>query len=1046
MKKIVSLLMTMFLIGQVIVPIQASDKSSSIAGYGEGEELLGGCEVEQVALSDELQGWMMATDTSLVLSGHEDFNIYTGYPVKDFVVLDDIDKDGIKDMAVYLDVKDGYDNFAIISSKESKVLYKTKLVHQGADEQGNISDANSKIRQLLYSKGMVYILYDYHILAIDTNTYKTMFDFVETNNIWKMILVEDKIVYTNQLGAVGAIDKQSGREVYTTDIAPTMHPNIPYNDNKFEVTMSTWDLIYVNGYIYVTSEDGQFLQIEKDNGEVINAIELDVASKKEIETSLANYSSFNASTGRHEILATGSFSYSFMGYKIRMIKDNTVVIEAYLGDESYQEIAGINDNNGRKLSAMLVIIDLKEMKVKTKISLEQYSLKASNVVLGIYEGKEALLVPSSVTKGSLKILAYSLEDGMLIGQKTLRDSSIPSDNTKVFMMNDGAQYILRMPGSSIIGVASDLKNTVALHHALSVNVVSNVSDGTIVSYQKDGKVFELKKIGLQNNEDIQASVTLPTTYPTARGFEALHFDEQTNHMLSLVNEVNANNEIIGSHIVIMDMSNGMILQDKKILLDKGYDENNKYYEQFLIGETIHYFGDINKDGKQEILVDQNIIDGASLTVKSSYNPSVEDSGNMLVVGDLNNDGIDDIVCVGEAQMRVYHSNISGFDINYKKTDTVKKYDKELQNQVYAKVVGDLDNDGIEEIVVNAKNNNGYQNYQVVNAKDLSVRFHLLEEGVYDYGESFSLLHIDVNHDGIQDILYVSPFSKNYVISGKDGSTLLEYAPYSYDDYEESPASPSMLDAIVEFNIVEHQGDVIMLDDFDDDGKKDIGYINKYYQYNKETMYLVIVSSQSLKELEKIEIRSGDGLNYTAMIPVENQAKIIYYDGQENGYSQIFDYKAKELLAGHRMEVAYARGLQDGQIQVQTVSQQIFSIRDDQDFKLDLKNNAKIQGNLNCTYESQKFGVMEVYDQGKLVLKTTDKTLAMKLLPGKHTLTFSYDDGHGKITHQTRQIEVRKSSMLRYAILLISLVLVVLGGLYPFYPKFKLVKKVGVKHG
>ena len=150
------------------------------------------------------------------------------------------------------------------------------------------------------------------------------------------------------------------------------------------------------------------------------------------------------------------------------------------------------------------------------------------------------------------------------------------------------------------------------------------------------------------------------------GFEAINYDEKHNHLLSLVSELNANGEVIASHIVIMNLNDGNTLADKKVLLEKGYDENNKYYEHYLIGETIRYFTDMNNDGKSEIIVDENILDGASLTFRSVYNKSFEGATTIIDVGDVNNDGISDLVNIGESEMRLYYSLKNGYDITYQK--------------------------------------------------------------------------------------------------------------------------------------------------------------------------------------------------------------------------------------------------------------------------------------------------------------------------------------------------------------------------------------------
>ena len=91
-------------------------------------------------------------------------------------------------------------------------------------------------------------------------------------------------------------------------------------------------------------------------------------------------------------------------------------------------------------------------------------------------------------------------------------------------------------------------------------------------------------------------------------------------MLSLVNEINNKDEVIASHIVIIDIDSGKITQDRKVLL-----ESNKY----LVGSEIKYFSDLNNDEKKEILVDNCIIDGNSFDLKSYFDPMIEENGMII---------------------------------------------------------------------------------------------------------------------------------------------------------------------------------------------------------------------------------------------------------------------------------------------------------------------------------------------------------------------------------------------------------------------------------
>ena len=90
-------------------------------------------------------------------------------------------------------------------------------------------------------------------------------------------------------------------------------------------------------------------------------------------------------------------------------------------------------------------------------------------------------------------------------------------------------------------------------------------------------------------DDVLAKVDVSNKYMN-NGFEAITYDDNSGQLLSLVNEINNKNEVIASHIVIIDINSGKILQDRKVSL-----ESNKY----LVGSEIKYFSDLNGDEKKK---------------------------------------------------------------------------------------------------------------------------------------------------------------------------------------------------------------------------------------------------------------------------------------------------------------------------------------------------------------------------------------------------------------------------------------------------------------
>lgn len=1033
MKKILSIVVILLMI--VPIPVQGVKKATSIEAYSHGKEVKGDVLAKDVVLSDDLKGTMVASNEGLEFINNQNFIISIDHPVKRFEVIDDIDNDSVKDVAVYLKTSRGYSNFQIVSSKNSKVLYEIALTHKTVDENNSVVIENSIVRQIISKDKLVYLIYDHHLLAIDANKKEIIFDYEDEDNIWKMIIVDNQIIFTTQQGEVVSIDKKSGDENYRTTVTKPLDVEIKYqNGEKQKVNMNIWDILVLNNKLYVTSEIDKIHQIDIKTGEVIKELDLGIVAQDKILKRLTEQSRYNPAEGNTVVYATGVFSKAFNGYKMKMLKDDLMLVEAYLGDQDYYPITDFESDN-KGIEPALVLVDTKNLEVKGKIKVEQYNLDCSNAVLSTYQEKDVLIIPSSINKGVLRVSVYSL-DGKLIVQNDLKNLSIGSENVKINISKYENNYLLQIDDSNSYILHNDLKTISSLGSSKIVSKIVDLDQGMLVSSNQDGKINEILKLGLNGKDDVLMKVNVPNEYLN-NGFETINYNDESNEILTLVNEINSINEIVASHILIINANDGNIICDKKILIDKGIDGKNKY----LIGNEINYFSDLNNDGKKELLIDDSIIDGNSFTFKSQYEQLVEDNGTVIDVGDLNNDGINDLVSVGETEMRVYYSNKNSYEISYQKSNLVKKYDKNLLNNQQVKVIGDLDHQGINLFVINARNNNGCQYYQVINPKDLSVRFNLMEDGVFDWGESFSLTEIDYNHDGVDDLFFNAPENKQKILSGKDGTLIADIKREDQEYGQES--SPAVLENIIPINIENNGQTVYQLEDINGDSVRELGYIYFDYSQNDNNVKLRILDGKSLKELKICDL---DNLKFSdfIIVPVQGQNKIII-KGNEN--NQIYDYENNELVAGCNVDAVKARKLNNNQILIENSSKQLYAFNDQCDFKLvDFKQEKFNSGNITIKYQSEKSGMMSVYDQGSLIATSTEEKIDLKLLEGKHRLVFSYDDGQGKVTHITKQIEVNKSSVIKYLVILLTLIIVLAGIFIVVYPKYHLEKKAGVRHG
>lgn len=1016
MKKVMMIVLILAMV--IPVSLQAMDNDSSIESYSTGTNIKGDCVAKYVELSDDLKGNLVVKDKGLGFIDNEDFLINVNYPIKYFEVIDDLDNDEIKDVVLYVETNCGYSNFLIVSSKDSKVLYELALTHQNYNEQKGLFIENSIIRQIVCDKEYVYLIYDHHLLKINAKKKSVVYDYEENDNIWKLILIDNQVIFTTQLGQLVSLD-DDGNVNYRKSISKPIKVNSMGKNHLVDINL--WDLLVFSDKLYVSCENDKLFEVDYHNGEVINELKLDIVNQDDLVKRLKEQYSYDYANSKETIATTGIFSKAFNGYKLKQIKDDLMLVEAYLGDQNYQQIEMYGSSNTGIEPSLLLISD--DFEVVSKIKLEKYNLDCSNAILSTYQGQEAIIIPSSFNKDVLRISVYSL-DGKLLSQNDIKNLGIGLDNVKVSFSKYNDDYLLQINNGNSYIVHNDLKTVSFLGSSKIVNKIADVDDGVIVSSNQNGKINEIYKLGLNGKDDVLAKVDVSNKYMN-NGFEAITYDN-SGQLLSLVNEINNKNEVIASHVVSIDINSGKIIQDRKVSL-----EGNKY----LVGSEIKYFSDLNGDEKKEILVDNCIIDGNSFDLKSYFDPIIEENGTIIEVGDLNNDNIVDYVNVGESEMRVYHSMHNSFDISYSKTNIAKKYDKNLLNNQHVKVIGDLEHDGVNLFIINARNSEGYQYYQVINPKDLSVRFNLLEDGVYNYGESFILSKIDFNQDGCDDLIFNKPSGSTVdLLSGKDGKVLqtVKLNPDSDDD----SMTAVVYDEIIPIQFSEDKM-IYQLEDINDDSVKELGYF--YYDYYKDINNFKILDGKNYEQLKNCSLENIEYPNNYA-IPVLYQTKILINDGE---YNQIYDYKKGQLVAGIKLEVTKARAMNDERILMEN-NGQLYAFDDSCDFKL-VDFNKHSDGKMKIKYQSDKNGQMSVYDQGKLVTVSNDKDISLKLLEGKHNLTFSYNDNEGKITHINKVVEVEKSSVSRYLIILCTLI--VFGGCLSLvvYPKYRL-KKGSVKYG
>ena len=86
----------------------------------------------------------------------------------------------------------------------------------------------------------------------------------------------------------------------------------------------------------------------------------------------------------------------------------------------------------------------------------------------MYQGQEAIIIPSSFNKDVLRISVYSL-DGKLLSQNDIRNLGISLDNIKVSFSKYNDDYLLQINNGNSYIVHNDLKTVSFLGRSKIVN-------------------------------------------------------------------------------------------------------------------------------------------------------------------------------------------------------------------------------------------------------------------------------------------------------------------------------------------------------------------------------------------------------------------------------------------------------------------------------------------------------------------------------------------------------------------------------------------------
>jgi hypothetical protein len=1018
----------------------ALEKSISDYDYGVSGKVTIPSIYEQMNINDEYKSLIIANDKGIDVHYKDNIlHIDTIGEVKGLVVINDINKDNIKDIIYIVDKAEDFYNLIAVSGSDANIIWKSKVSEKVYNFSAGFIDQNALLYSLNLLGDKIAVIYNYDFVLYDIATGKESFHYTDKDNIWDITRIsdinKDKIadyVISNQLGELKAFSGKTNKVLWSTLVTSKIKI-YKDNDYKGKVSRNLWQVEYINDSLYTMGEDGTLYNINYKNGKIKNKVSIYEFDK---ELLYKYYNSKGYYTSGLMPISKNSFYYKM--FEIIPLEDNQIIVTAFINRNKDASEENIEITYEKPFFAL---INPEDMSIKYKVSLTDLEINNTDI---IDNGKE-FIVAVKIKDEKLIFNSYDKNTGEEIKKYEIPiGSTFTSDIIKNIYLNKcDDKILLESKGNFSYIINNELNNIIKNNNSLSYsNVLSNSGKELVMYYKTNEIINKIVKYSDYTNNTKSFEYNCPIDFKN-NGLTSINIKHDFNgdgikDLTALINKTNDRNEVVASYFLILDMNNGNVISFKNIFLYSYKDENKIKIDVYLTGNDLYAVQDVNGDKKVDLVLDSNIIDAYKFKVIGSISESTNENGKTIKVGDINGDDFPDFINVLETYTSLYLSKERSNNVTYVKTNYKYSYDKALLNFDFVYKAPDINNDGINELIYNAKNEKGSQYYTIVSGRDLSIISNIERDGINEM-MTFSFLGYDANNDGYNDIYETMNWQMSAkIVSGKTGEALISFPLVEQEGMIDigKPIDGGSTNTIGFYETVSDKN-VILGEDLTGDGNKELFIlketyypkqevtINAYDVFNKNSE---LIKKYTLKTIDNQEIyyKSYDVINegdyFKRLIKLTdnlyvykstmNNKYTVYDVANEKEYSSFISSVDKVYLSDNKILGIY--------------NNSPIVINYENDFKIKEKNEKGAFLNMLWDYNEQGgLNIIKIYDNNKYV-KTSYKNSAKILLPeGKHTIMVESIDKWGKTSNYTFEVNIEKSIDALIITIVITIVCILL---------------------